>query len=242
MSDLWGTDSGLLDHYQLPVKEAWFGQPEPDADGNQSERVYLFLMGDAVDEEGEVHEDHVDRYGVGTGWEAVEEGQEVEHASKKQFNQNAGVGRLVTALAGLMAEDEDLSDTIRSTRPDPRKASAWVGLTLSQERQTFSFTSQDGETIEYSMPLPTAVEVTKAKKGRGASKAKASAKKDDSDKAEKALRRKLVKLAKDTAKDDGDHDDFVDAALDEYPEVEDFDDLHADVLDEEGEIWTEATG
>ncbi len=79
------------------------------------------------------------------------------------------------------------------------------------------------------MALPTSITEAKAKKKpaakKGAKKAPAKGKGKEA-----TLRKKLVKLA-------GDHEDFdefVEAALDEFPEVEDFDDLYADLMDEDG--------
>jgi len=232
--DLWGTDSGLLDNYDLTVEEAWFGQPEPGDDGKQDDRIFLFLSGDAEDEEGEIHEDHIDRYSVGKGWEVVEEGAEVEHGSRRKFNTNTGAGRLVNTLMEVADLDE-----LRK-KGNPIEASTFVGLVLSQKRRVVStFESDDGETIKWELPLPIEVAFGKKKaagKGKGKPAAKTSKKAD-----EKALTKKVQALANKMAGKGEDHDDFLDAALDKFPEIEDFDELHADVLDEDGDIWTAAT-
>ena len=222
--DAWGTDDGLLDDYDLQVEAAWFG---PDEE-NDDDRIFLFLQGPAFVDGEEVDEEHRDRFSCGKGWEVVEEGEGVEHGSgRNKFHSAAGVGRLARATVGLGDDEAELL----GERGVPWEAKVWQGLTFHMVRREFSFKDSDGEVQEYRVPLPTAVSVTEKKKAKKkAAKKKAPAKNSGGAKGEKALKRKLVKLA-------GDFDDFeeyVDAALDEYPEVEDYDDLHAELLDEDG--------
>jgi len=219
--DAWGTDDGLLDDYDLQVEAAWFG---PDEE-NDDDRIFLFLQGPAFQDGEEVDEEHRDRYSTGKGWEVVEEGEAVEHGSgRNKFHSAAGVGRLARTTVGLGDDEAELL----GERGAPWEAKVWQGLTFHMVRREFSFKDSDGEVQEYRVPLPTAVSVTETKKK--AKKGKKAESKKDSGGGEKALRRKLVKLAGDF----DDFEDYVDEALDKFPQVEEYDDLHADLLDEDG--------
>jgi len=243
----WDTGSGLLDDFILEVDEAWFG---PDEE-NDDDRTFLFLRGVATDnEDGEVvDEEYRERWGAGKGWEPADEGREAEHASgKNKFVGNSGVGRLVRSMVDI----DDETAELLGERGSPFQAVVYENLRIRFERKVFKFHNrQTDEDVEYTVPL--AVEVSERKKKAGGKKAagkksaskksagkkaggkKSSAKKEPT---EKDTRRKLVKLA--GKFDEDDHDDFVEKALEDYPELEGFDDLHADMLDEDGDLWTEA--
>ncbi|MEA2001569.1 MAG: hypothetical protein U9N84_06755 [Actinomycetota bacterium] len=224
--DDWGTTDGLLDNYDLKVMSAWFG---PDEE-NDDDRIFLFLQGPAFQDGEEVEEDHRDRFGTGKGWEVMDEGAEVEHGSgRNKFNSATAVGRLVKAMVAL---GDDVAELL-GARGAPYQAKVFTDLEIHFDRKVVSTWVDDdtGETVEWILPMPASVSEIKAKKkGRAKKKAPAKSKAKAKPTGEKALRRKLIKLA-------GDHDEFdefVDAALDEYPDVEDYDDLHADLLDEDG--------
>jgi len=233
--DDWGTTSGLLDDFDLKVKNAWYG---PDEESDNQEKIFLFLSGPAYQDGEEIDEEYSERFGTGKGWEVVDEGAAVEHGSgRNKFIRSSGVGRLIDTAVGL---GDDVAELLGS-RGAPYEAKVFDGLTIHFERRVVSkWKNDDGDEIVWEMPLPTSIVATKSKvkgkgkakgKGKGKGHAKASSSsKPKADVSEKALRRKLLKLADDYE----DFDEFVDAALEAYPEVEDFDDLHADLLDEDG--------
>lgn len=111
------------------------------------------------------------------------------------------------------------------------------------ERKVVSrFKDSDGEMRDYELPLPVAMVMAKPKKkggAKGGAKKGSKAKKKTVDDPEAKLRKRLVTMAKKF--DEDDHEDFVEAAIDKHGEaLEEFDELHVDVLDDEGEIWEEA--
>lgn len=229
--------SGLLDDYDFTVTHAWFGQVEE----SDSDRTYLRLVGVATID-GEVEdEEHEDRFGIGNGWEVVDEGAAVEHASgKNRFNGSSGIGRFITSIVEAMGDD--IGDF--AARGDSNEAKSYEGVTFSMKRKNYHFTNTDGEKIEFSLPLATTVVLPDDKpksKGRGKAAAKPAtktpaktsgrgrgrgAKKLEGD----ALRDALVKMASDY--DDDAFDQFVNDALEKYPHIEDDDELHADLLDD----------
>lgn len=236
--DAWGTSSGLLDNYDLHVKEAWFGENEESdrADG----AIYLFLQGEAYEDGELVEEDKTERFGTGKGWEVVEEGAAVEHASgRNRFNRNSGMGRVVTAITELGA-DTLTAMAERGAGPFEAKVFKDTIIHFGARHVVSEWITDEGEKMKWEMSLPESITFGKAK--GSAAKAKGGSKKAEADpadaKATKALERKLVKAAKEF--DEDDHEDFLESALDEFPEVEDFPDLHADLLDDEGTIWTSA--
>lgn len=244
--DSWATDTGLLDDYDITVDEAWFGEDEEGDDG----RIFLFLRGTAVTDDGEEHEDHTERYSTGKNWEVVEDGDEVENATGRQrFNQNAGLGRLINALVGL-GEDEA---EFLSKRGDTFQAKTYRGLTMHMKGRVVSkWKNDDGDEVEWSLNLPTSIEMKSAKAAKGG-KGKASRSDDTKAPAKpkatakgkgkaKGLRAAILEFAEQFEADE--HDEFVDQILDEdvfekAQDILDDDELHADVLDPDSDLWTE---
>lgn len=232
--------SGLLDDFTLTVEEAWFGTDDM-AEFNP-DRIYLFLRGPAEVDGEVVEEEYRERYSIGNGWEVVEEGRAIEHGSgKNKPRRGSGHGWLVAHVVSAFEEDKDtLYDRVDEFGTN--EAGFWEGLVLTMERKVVSrFRNNDGEMQDYELPVPTAVEVAGGKskaKAKGKSKAKSSGKAKGDD-PEQKLRKKLAKLA---AKfDEDEHDEFVDTALEDFGDaLEEYDELHAEVLDEDGELWTEA--
>lgn len=226
--DSWTTESGLLDDYDFKVEDAWFGEDEE----NDDDRIFLFLRGEAT-VDGEVENDeHRERYSTGKNWEVVEDGAEVENATgKNRFNQNAGLGRLINALVAIDGVAEYLGD-----RGEAYEASTFNGLKMHMERRVVSkWVNDDGEEVEWNLNLPTSLKTKKGGSGK-ASRAKGKGKKSN-------LRSDIIEFA---GEFDGDeHDDFVDQVLDaavfnDAEKIEDDDELHAEVLDPDSELWSEA--
>jgi hypothetical protein len=238
---MFGTSAGAFDHFTILIEEAWFG-PNEDSDFD-SETPQLHFRGAAWDEDGdEMEEQHVISSIGKKGWEVTDEGEGVEHASgkPKKFQGQTHVGVMLRTMAKNL--DEDTFDEIVADFDSPMRAEFWAqGLKLELERHSEgSFKDDDGNEREYRPYHVMAAEKVKGKtsKGKGKSTSKGKAATKPTKAAEKALRAKVAKFA--AKYDDDDHETFVDEALDKYPTLTDFDALHADVLDEDGDIWTEA--
>ncbi len=231
-NESWETESGLLEEYELTVEEAFFGEVEDSDTG----RLYLFLRGTAVDDEDEEYEDWEDRYSTGKNWEVVDGGQGVEKLSGRQkFHNGTGMGVLIEALSSI---DDDTTKLLQE-RGNPTDASMFVGLVLSQERTFIRDIDTDDGPFPWHLPLPQSVaEAGGSKKGRAAKPKRTRPAANNN-----GLRTEIIEFAEQFKPDE--HDTFVDEVLD--PEVFDLaekiiadPELHADVLDDEGEIWTEA--
>lgn len=254
MGSSWDTTSGLMDGRMEEVTAAWFGENEESE--RAGDKLYLHLQGNLYEEGADVPvEDHILRLSIGSGFEVYEEGAEVEHGSgKNQFNRNTGIGRFIDSIKALDNADEVFA--YLGERGEATQATTFEGLSFTYENVNFPFTNDDGENVDYYVPQITEFEVPGAKKTRGKAKSttrksttkksttrkkapakKAPAKKSRAKKSdEDVLKDKLVELAGEFE----DHEEFVEAALEEFPEVEEFDDLHVDLMDEDGEIWTTA--
>lgn len=241
----WDTESGLLDDYDFDVEEAWFGLDE-EADSDD-ERIFLFLRGTATDDEGEEHEEHRERYSTGKNWEVVEDGAEVENATgKKRFNENAGLGRLINAFVAL-GDDEA---SYLAGRGESFESDTYEGLKLHMENRVVSkWTNDDGEEVEWRLNLPTSIKMKSKKKaaskkgGKGKADRSTTKKKTSDKDSDSGLRAEIATFAKEFEADE--HDEFVDQVLDSdvfanADKIEDDDELHAEVLDPDSDLWNKA--
>jgi len=241
----WDTESGLLDNYDFEVEEAWFGEDE-EADSDDG-RIFLFIRGAAVDEEGEEYDEHRERYSTGKNWEVVEDGAEIENASgKKRFNENAGLGRLINALVALGDDEAEFL----ASRGETYEASTFEGLKLHMEGRVVSkWTNDDGDEVEWRLNLPTSIKMkakkktTKAKGGKGKAKRSTAKKKTSKKGADSGLRAEIATFAEQF--DEEEHDEFVDQVLDpdvfdNADSITDDDELHAEVLDPDSDLWSKA--
>jgi hypothetical protein len=105
------------------------------------------------------------------------------------------------------------------------------------------WTNDDGEEVVWNLNLPTAMKVPKKKKA----KAKGGKGKADRSTTKKVkpsgLQAEIAKFAAQFNEDE--HDEFVDQVLDEdvfenANKIMDDDELHADVLDPDSELWANA--
>ena len=239
----WDTESGLLDDFDFEVEEAWFGEDE-EADSNDG-RVFLFLRGTAVDDEGEEYEEHRERYSTGKNWEAVDDGAEVENATgKNRFNGATGIGRFINALVALGGDEA----VFLSKRGQAYEAATFDGLSMHMENKEVSrWKNDDGEEVVWNLNLPTELTIPKAKKAKKGGKGKASrstAKKPS--KATSKVSGLQAEIATFAAQFEADeHDEFVDQVLDEdvfdnANKIMDDDELHAEVLDPDSDLWANA--
>ena len=238
-SSSWETTSGLLEEYDFKVDEAWFG-PNEDSD-RDPEKIFLNLRGEAKVDGEVVDDEHTERYSVGKNWEVVEDGAEVENATgKNQFNENTGTGRLIRAM--VACGDGDAVAKYLQGKGEAYEASTFEGLNMEMERMLASeFESDDGETVRWFLSLPVEVKIKAAKKAKKGGKGKASRGKGKDKKS--SLRSDIIAFAKEF--DEDEHDEFVDQVLDEdtFPnaeKIEDDDELHAEVLDPDSELWSDA--
>lgn len=249
-SGSWKTSSGLLDDFDFSIEEAWFGTNEKFGD-----TVLLNLRGIAEQEvDGDmvvVDDEHLLLYSCGDGWEAAKGGREAAHAAgKTTFTNNSNMGRLIDAVVGL---GDDAIDEL-SSRGESYEADTWEGLKFHIERKTFSFRNREtGEQVNYEVPLPTDFLGTFDPEEEEAPKKKSSSKKGSksSKRGSRGSRRKkadnsdLRDAVVEFAAQYEDHADFVEEVFDpdEFDQAEELqndEELSADVLDEDGEIWTES--
>lgn len=219
-SSKWDTvEGGSLPGSDGPIKVTVTGASfNYDAAYNNGDTLVFILEGDC---DHELWQDTI-IYSIGASWD-TEDNNIVTSDTLEGFRQGTNYARffravLDTEAADIVMERGDASDE------GPADASIYEGLIFEFERQQYTSTF-DGETTERYILLPTKFlgEVGKKKKKGGKGKS------DSAKVTAKTLRPKIKKLSK---KFD-DHDDFVEAVLDKFPEVEDMEDLYDDVLDED---------
>ena len=238
-SGSWKTGSGLLDDYDFHIEEAWFGTNEKFGDS-----VLLNLRGPAFQDGEEVEDEHTILLSCGDGWTPGKGGTVATHsAGKSNFTKNSNIGRFIDSLVAL---GDDVIDELQG-RGETYQADTWMGLQLHIERQEFSYTDRKTkETRTYEVPLPTDF------LGVGEAEKKAPAKKAAAKKAP-AKRRARTKKSGDDLRDAvmtfaaqwEEHSDFLEAVYDESEfsragELEDNEDLAAEILDDEGDLWTKS--
>lgn len=179
-----------------------------DAAYNNGDTLVFILEGDCDHE----HWQGSIIYSIGNGWE-TDDNETV--TGRDAFVQSTNYARFFRAVLATKAEDIVLG------RGEPDDASIFADLVFDFEREAYK--GFDGE--EKFLLLPSKfIGEAGGKKKKKKSKGKASKA------GEKDLRKKLVKLA---GKHD-DHDEFVEAVLNKFPEVEDHDELYESVLEEDG--------
>jgi len=159
-------------------------------------------------------------YSIGNGWDTDD--NEVV-TGRDQFNGSTRYARFFNAALATKAGDIIME---RAGDVGPADATIFNGLEFDFESKQYTTTFGGEERINnILLPVKFIGEVGKKKKKKGGKKGKADG----------GLRAKVLKLA---SKHD-DHDEFVEAVLDKFPEVEDDEDLYDEVLDEDG-IFEEA--
>lgn len=126
-------ETGLKDDFTAVIVDAWFGTAENVPD------LVLFLK--LHDEDGEEMER---RYTCGADWQSYDGGKTAEHATKKFFNKNSKLGRLVTAAFDCGAEQMLRS---RGQGAGPRSAEIWKGLNFHWYLQTDTGTFNRGDRV-----------------------------------------------------------------------------------------------
>lgn len=214
------TEGGALPGSDGPVEVAITDQSfNYDASYGDGE-VLVFIL------EGECDHEHWQGsilYSIGKGWETDDN---IIVEGRDQFNGNTNYARFFRAVLETDAADI-VMERAKESGEGPADASIYRDLIFEFERKPYK--GFDGDEKFLLLPTKFVGEAGKKKKSKGkGSKGKGKGK--ASKVSEKELRKSLVKLA---GKHD-DHDEFVEAALDKFPEVEDFSDLYDEVLDEDG--------
>ncbi len=231
--------SGFLDGVRIWIDRAFFGT---DAEYDEGNTTILILEG--VREGPDVDPENADfRQFLSTGskWEHRDGGKTAVHADgSEEFHAMCAYARFFTAFMEL----GDDADKVLRGRGFPDEAEIWVGLGMYVEQVEVDF----GNIGKKSVLLPTqylgddrkaasggsggpSSPSPKAKAAAAKAKAKAAAAGGDSD----GMQAELVAFAKGFES----HDEFLTAAYDKWPEIEDFAEF-ADLIDENGTVWTEA--
>lgn len=129
----WQTETGLFSDYEGTVTDAWF-QTDPNVGDGNIFQLYL-NMGDidlpTPDGKGE----WIERFSVGPDWRSMDGGKTVQHPTKKMFNKNSQMGRLVDRMVEIGAVDGLGS---------PTEGASFVGLRFHMEGVTTSGTFKQG--------------------------------------------------------------------------------------------------
>lgn len=255
VKDRWDTDSGLPDSVAHAAIEVWFGPNEQSEFDN--ERIYLNLRGPAIDlDEGQPVGDEEGLYtlrlSIGNNWEVGKNGKVVSHtAGGTKFHQSTGLGKFIKAIGALLDEDSKLAKAL-DARGQTYEAATYQNLAFRYARQQFTFKNSEGEETEYSLLLPAGFlgvgadaigvgaeeseDVAPAKPTR---RKKAAAKGDQAD--QTALRQEVITYAAQFEADE--HEDFVEEVLDAdvFPQANEIgEELKAEILDAESDLWAEA--
>ncbi|RKZ12913.1 hypothetical protein DRQ53_14105 [bacterium] len=202
---------------KVTIDNAYFGY---DAGYQSGEQLLFILEGSTPDSDDPITQ----FYSVGNGWD-TDDGKVV--TGRDSFINSCNYARFFTAAVKVDA------DTVMALG-DPADATIWKGQSFMMERVGFKMTFKSEGEKEFFVFIPVG-KAKKDKKSKKGGKGKASSSSEK--KGGKSLRGKVKKMAD---KYD-DHDDFLAAVLDKYPEVEDDDDLYEDVLEEDG-IFEEVNG
>lgn len=135
--DEFKTESGLKDDYDGLVVDGWFGTT-----ANAGSTLFLFLK--ILADDGEEVER---RYSCGDDWQSYDGGVTAEHPTKKHFNTNSNVGRLINAFMSL-CEKEVRERSAELNRMGPRNAKLLVGFKFHWEVFPREYTIRNRETGE----------------------------------------------------------------------------------------------
>ncbi len=231
--------TGFAPHFRGVVRDASFQFNNRYKDG---EVCLLELLVEPCDEDkdqfGEYLEDGCTSiwYGCGKGWEPADKGATAQHDSgrARRFAKGTNIATLMTYSQELEGLGEEL---MKRGRAD--QANVWVGLDLTFELVEFNSKSRDGDDITWTVRLPVEYHgvagETEAKVAKKAP-AKKAAPKPAADEGEDEgttynLPAKIRGQLKALAATAETHDDFMESAFAEYPDMGD--DAETAVADEE---------
>jgi hypothetical protein len=219
--------TGLLDDFDFTIEKARFGYD----DGYQNGEVLLMIL-EGTSPDSEAEGNFVRQfYSVGSGWDTEDRGKTaVSDDGLSGFRSSTNYMAFIKAALDTEAND------VLMERGTPDNAEIWEGLTFHMERVLIERKGLG----DFEVLLPTSYVEGNGDSKKKKKSPKAEAGRSGSSKG-KGLRSKLVKLANKVSEAGDDHDDFVTAVYEKYPEIEDpsNEELHADVLDEDDGIWSE---
>ena len=218
--------TGLLDDADVTIENGYFGT---DASYQSGDALIWILEGESPDSDEPVRQ----FYSIGKGWETSDNGETVE--GKDKFNVLSNYYMFFRAALDCDGVQEIVEDRAN----DPAVGNLWNGMTFHMERQEIIPENDNIKPWHVLLPVSFLGVAGGEKKGKSKSKAKdkdktkvkakSSDDDDDTKKAAKVLRGKIRKLAKEA----DDHDEFLDAVHDQFPEVTDHEALYNKVLDED---------
>lgn len=216
----WDTETGLIDDYDYTIEVATF---TTDSRYNDGQTLLLKWEGTAVTADGEAI-DHMLLLPCGSGWESRDGGRSATHdKGKTRFNRSSIIGKIIDRCI----KDLGMGDVLMP-RGEPTESQTWEGLTFHMKREVINFGGGIGEK-EREMPV--------AFVGADGATNGAAAPAPAVDGARIAVEAK-VKAAAASAADFG---TFVNDAISSMPELLEYDDIMAKVVDESG-YWAEVRG
>ena len=153
--ELWGTETGLPDDFELTITEAAFEYDERYMNG---EIPLLVWRGYTGNDPADVINPPI-KFATGSGWTVAEGGRRVvSDTGKTKFHRSSWVGRLVDRV---MSFPEAKAFLVK--RGAPTDASVWVGTRWHMKREVVNYGGSIGER-EHLMPVKFlgVVEVTAA--------------------------------------------------------------------------------
>ncbi|MDX1748659.1 MAG: hypothetical protein R3324_22225, partial [Halobacteriales archaeon] len=200
------------------VVDAWFGKNE-NSEFNP-DRIFLFWKMAKIETDGDPVDEWTERFSVGSGWEAVEGGKQIqrEDGTTRKINSNTDYGRIINRCLGEAggregreyAEHFEGAKKVLMDRGEPTEAGVWVGLRFHMTSQEFSFhNKEEDEEVTYNRTLPVAFKGEDDPDGTVSSPAGS----ESNGSLSKAERIKVEAALKKLAKEADDHADFLDKAM-----------------------------
>lgn len=254
--DAWQFSTGLPEKVRAKITDSYFTF---DADYNDGQTLLLKLEIQSDDTEIGTNGADTFQYPCGPGWEPADKGARAkrEDGTKKAFHVNSGVAVLCAGAVEAGAAE------VLKSRGTPLDAGIWKGLEFTFHRKGFTFSNRENnEKVEYSRMVPVefhgggeggkkAAGSTKkaASKPAAASKAEPEGEVDESttttgegEGAGGLTEPQRVKL-KILAKKSDTHNDFMEAAFEQYPDLMGNAEAEEAIADDgEGSIWQQAQG
>ncbi len=120
---------GLIDNFDLLVREAFFG---PDAEYAEGKIPVFTLRGRAVQEGVVVDDNHKMLLTIGDGWTVEAGGARITHPKRQVPNELTGMGALIDSLAAVWG---NYGEQLASQGKMPTEAAVWVGFHFRVERK-----------------------------------------------------------------------------------------------------------
>jgi hypothetical protein len=214
------TSTGLIDDVDIEVVGAHFGiNPDYNPDT-------LLLIWECTTDDPDVPEVDLS-FSLGAGWETFDGGKTATHErGKTKFSRRSHYGMVIDRCVKQFGMEDFLGD-----RGDSWEADIWVGLRFHMERESVDYGDDIGKKEK---ALPTAylgvAGETKPQQEMGQTGQKTGAPTFDG---LDRLTASVTVMAKKAA----DHNSFIDAVMDKYPQIAEddaYEELYTDILDPGG--------